>query len=80
MLHDHATADWRAAIAASGVPVLFVAGAESEFWPSSHASAAAALSPHGESVVIAKDGHPANIEQWREFNRVMVEFIGRNHA
>lgn len=79
VLGDHAKADWRPTIAASSVPVLFVAGAESEFWPSSHAAAAAALGPHAESVVIAKDGHPANIEKWREFNGAMLEFIGRNH-
>lgn len=80
VLGDHATADWRPTIAATTVPALFVAGAESDFWPSAHAAAAAALSPLASSVVIERDGHPANIEQWREFNRVMLEFIGRNHA
>ena len=78
VLNDHAKADWRAVIAAATVPVLFVAGAESEFWPSAHAAASAELNPLHSSVVIARDGHPANIEQWREFNRIMLEFIGRN--
>jgi len=27
--------------------------------------------------VIEKDGHAANIEQWREFNRVMLAFLKR---
>ena len=35
LLNDHAKADWRPVIAATTLPVLFVAGAESEFWPSS---------------------------------------------
>ena len=78
VLNDHAKADWRPVIAAATVPVLFVAGAESEFWPSAHAAASAELNPLHSSVVIARDGHPANIEQWREFNRIMLEFIGRN--
>ena len=77
VLNDHANADWRAAIARATVPVLFVAGAESEFWPSEHAAASAALNPLASSVVIEKDGHAANIEQWREFNRVMLAFLKR---
>lgn len=77
LLGDHARADWRAAIGKARVPVLFVAGAQSEFWPATHAAAAAALAPRGESVVIAKDGHPANIEQPARFNEVMLAFLGR---
>ena len=77
VLGDHATADWRPVIARTTVPVLFVAGAQSELWPSSHAGASAALSPLAASVVIARDGHAANIEQWREFNRIMLSFVGR---
>ena len=77
VLNDHAKADWRGAISRATVPVLFVAGAQSEFWPSAHAAASAALNPLVESVVIEKDGHAANIEQWREFNRVMLAFLER---
>ena len=77
LLHDHATADWRPAIAATTVPVLFVAGAESEFWPSTHAAASAALTPRGSSAVIRKDGHAANIEQPKAFNRGLLEWVGR---
>ena len=75
LLNDHAKADWRDAVAATEVPVLFVAGAESEFWPSSHAAASAALAKHGGSVVIPKDGHAANIEQPKAFNAALLEFI-----
>ncbi|MDY0910992.1 alpha/beta hydrolase [Microbacterium sp. CFBP9034] len=77
LLNDHAKADWRPVIAATEVPILFVAGAESEFWPSSHAAAAASLAARGESVVIDNDGHAANIEQPKAFNAAMREFLGR---
>ncbi|MEU2200024.1 alpha/beta hydrolase [Isoptericola sp. NPDC019482] len=77
LLHDHATRDWRQVVATATMPVLFVAGADSEFWPSTHAAASAALAPRGESAVIARDGHAANVEQPREFNRVVLEFLGR---
>jgi pimeloyl-ACP methyl ester carboxylesterase len=75
LLHDHAVADWRPVIAKSSAPVLFVAGAESEFWPSSHAAASAALAPTGSSTVIESDGHAANIEQPKAFNEVLLGFL-----
>ncbi len=77
LLADHAKRDWRAAIAANPKPVLFVAGSDSEFWPASHAAASARLAPSAESVVLAKDGHAANIEQPKAFNRAMLTFIER---
>ncbi len=77
LLHDHATRDWREAIAGAAQPVLFVAGAESEYWPAGHAAASAALAPRGESVVIPDDGHAANIEQPKAFNRHLLEFLAR---
>lgn len=76
LLHDHATADWRPDIAATAVPTLFVAGADSEFWPSGHAVAAAEIAPHGAAVVLADDGHAANIEQPKAFNRALLRFLG----
>ena len=77
LLNDHATRDWREAIAGSAVPVLFVAGADSEYWPAAHAAASAALAPRGESVVLEHDGHAANIEQLKAFNRAMLDFLAR---
>jgi pimeloyl-ACP methyl ester carboxylesterase len=77
LMDDHAKRDWRPAIAGSAVPVLFVAGAESEFWPAEHAAASAALAPRGESIVLQHDGHAANIEQPKAFNRAMLEFLLR---
>ncbi|MBM9468726.1 alpha/beta fold hydrolase [Nakamurella leprariae] len=74
LLDDHARADWRPVIAVTELPVLFVAGAQSEFWPPSHAAAAAALAARGSSVVIPDDGHAANIEQPAAFNRALLDF------
>lgn len=75
LLNDHARADWRPTIGSTDVPVLFVAGAESEFWPAAHAAASAALTVHGSSVVLAHDGHAANIEQPRAFNAALLGFL-----
>lgn len=77
LLNDHAKADWRPVIAECPVPVLFVAGADSEFWPSSHATAAAGLAKRGEAAVIRNDGHAANIEQPTDFNRGLLRFLAR---
>jgi len=77
LLGDHAKADWRAVIARTEVPVLFIAGGESEFWPAEHAAASAALAPRGSSVVIEKDGHAANIEQPRRFNEALLGFLAK---
>jgi pimeloyl-ACP methyl ester carboxylesterase len=77
LLHDHAKRDWREVVAGAAQPVLFVAGADSEYWPPEHAAAAAARAPRGESVVIPNDGHPANIEQPKAFNRHLLEFLAR---
>ncbi|SDS63863.1 Pimeloyl-ACP methyl ester carboxylesterase [Brevibacterium sandarakinum] len=74
LLNDHAKADWRPVIEETAVPVLFVAGAESEHWSSTHAAASAGLAPIGSSVVIPNDGHAANIEQPEVFNQILLEF------
>ncbi|MEJ3406058.1 alpha/beta hydrolase [Rathayibacter sp. YIM 133350] len=78
LLGDHARADWRVSIAATPVPILFVAGRESEFWPAEHAAAAAALNPLATSVVIEHDGHAANIEQPARFNAALLGFLRRS--
>jgi non-heme chloroperoxidase len=75
LLNDHAKADWRAAIASTTVPVLFVAGRESEFWPCEHAAASAALAPRGTSVVLERAGHAASIEQPAAFDEALLGFL-----
>ena len=56
------------------LPVLFVAGQDSEFWPASPAAACAVLAPMGDSIVLAADGHAANIEQPKAFNEALLGF------
>ncbi len=53
LLLDQTDADWRDTIRKLDVPVLFVAGEESPFWPREHAAASAALCPQGEYAVRA---------------------------
>ncbi|BDI23115.1 alpha/beta fold hydrolase [Herbiconiux sp. L3-i23] len=77
LLASHAKADWRDVIARTDVPALFVAGRQSELWPAEHAAASARLAPRGESVVIERDGHAANIEQPGRFNSILIDFLGR---
>lgn len=77
VLGDHARADWRPVIARTDVPMLFVAGAESELWPATHAAAAAALAPRGESAVILQAGHATNMEQPAAFDRGLLAWLAR---
>ncbi|MFC7431996.1 MULTISPECIES: alpha/beta fold hydrolase [unclassified Agrococcus] len=77
ILGDHARADWRPVIARTEVPVLFVAGDESELWPSTHAAAAARLAPMGESAVVRRAGHATNAEQPAAFDRGLLAFLAR---
>ncbi|MFD9669694.1 alpha/beta fold hydrolase [Rhodococcus sp. NPDC059968] len=75
LLNDHAQRDWRSTIRSSDLPVLFVAGSDSEFWPSAHAAAAAALAPNGASTVVARAGHATNMERPHSFNKAVAEFL-----
>jgi non-heme chloroperoxidase len=75
LLLDHARKDWRDTIAKSTIPVLFVAGDESEVWPSSHAAASAALNPKASSTIIKNAGHATNIEQPKPFNSAVIDFV-----
>ena len=77
LLLDHADADWRETLKKTDVPVLFVAGEESPFWPKEHAAMSAALCPHGESAVVAGSGHAVNWECPKEFNALMLGFLSK---
>ena len=77
LLLDHADADWRETIRKTDVPVLFVAGEESPFWPKEHAAASAVLSPNGESASVKGAGHAVNWECPKEFSDVMLGFLSR---
>ena len=78
LLGDHARADWRKVIAGTRVPVLFIAGGQSEFWPPDHAAASAALAPNGSCLVIEKAGHAVNIEQPNRLNVALLAFLARS--
>jgi pimeloyl-ACP methyl ester carboxylesterase len=77
LLLDHAAADWRDALRKTSVPVLFIAGANSPFWPCEHAKESAALCKNGESVVIPECGHAVNWERVDACNAVLSEFLVR---
>lgn len=77
LLLDHADADWRETLKRTDVPVLFVAGEESPFWPKQHAAASAALCPRGEAAVVAGAGHAVNWECPRDFSALMLAFLSR---
>ena len=76
LLHDHAQQDWRDVIARVGVPVLMVAGRESQYWPCEHAEAAVRDVAQGRAVVVEDSGHAVNFDQPDEFGRVLLDFLG----
>lgn len=75
LLNDHAARDWRDTVAGVEVPVLFVAGAESELWPADHAAASAALAPRGSAAVVRSAGHGVNMERPHAFNGGLLRFL-----
>ncbi len=75
LLQDHALQDWRAVIARTDVPVLMVAGRDSQFWPCAHAADSIADNPLGRSVVIDKCGHAANMDRPKKFNAALLGFL-----
>jgi len=77
LLLDHADADWRETLKKTDVPALFIAGAESPFWPKEHAAASAALCPRGEAAVVAWAGHAVNWECPKEFTALMLDFLSK---
>jgi pimeloyl-ACP methyl ester carboxylesterase len=76
LLRDHAQQDWRDVVARLDVPLLMVAGRDSQYWPCEHAAAAVASNPHGRAVVIDDCGHPVNLDRAEAFNAVLLEFLG----
>ncbi|WZH53371.1 MAG: alpha/beta hydrolase [Nocardioides alkalitolerans] len=75
LLQDHALADWRDVVARTGVPVLAVAGADSQYWPAEHAGAIASLAPRGRALVLDDCGHAANFDQPDAFNAGLLAFL-----
>jgi pimeloyl-ACP methyl ester carboxylesterase len=79
LLLDHADADWRETIKNTDVPVLFVAGSASPFWPKEHAEVSAALCPQGEFAIVEGSGHAVNWECPKEFDEIMLDFLARGN-
>lgn len=77
LLRDHAIQDWRDVIARVNVPMLFIAGSDSELWPSEHAYAAASLSPFAQASVIHGAGHATNVDKPLTFNGAVLDFVAR---
>ena len=75
LLRDHAQQDWRDVVARLEVPVLMVAGRDSQFWPCGHAEASLADNPLGRAVVIDDCGHGANLDRVEEFDAALLEFL-----
>jgi len=75
LLRDHAAADWRDVVTRATCPVLLVAGAESQFSPSSHATDMAALNEDVEAVVLEGCGHPVNLDDPEAFNATLIRFL-----
>lgn len=75
LLREHAAADWRDVITRATCPVLLVAGAGSQFWPSSHATEMATLNEKVDAVVLEGCGHPVNLDDPDQFNAILLRFL-----
>ena len=64
-----------AALAATGVPILFVVGEEDVIYPPQMIRAAHEQTPGSRYAEIPKAGHSAYFEQADAFNRVVLEFL-----
>jgi len=75
LLQDHAEQDWRDVVARVAVPSLFIAGRDSQLWPSEHATAAAATNSRAAALIIEDSGHPVNIDQPDLVNEALLKFL-----
>jgi non-heme chloroperoxidase len=75
LLQDHAEQDWRDVVARVAVPSLFIAGRDSQLWPSGHATAAAATNSRSAALIVDDSGHPVNIDQPDLVNEALLKFL-----
>ena len=61
-----------------GIPTMVCWGADDEIIPVRHAHRAAQMIPGAELHVFEKCGHWSQMERAEEFNRLMLEFLGRS--
>ena len=57
------------------LPLLMLAGRESQVWPCEHAEAAVAGTPHGRALVIEDAGHAISFDQPDRFNEALLDFL-----
>ena len=75
LLADHARQDWRDVVRRFPLPLLMLAGRESQVWPCEHAEAAVAGTPQGRALVIEDAGHAISFDQPDRFNEALLEFL-----
>lgn len=75
LLEDHARQDWRDVVRRFPLPLLMLAGRESQVWPCEHAEAAVAGTPHGRALVIEDAGHAISFDQPDRFNEALLAFL-----
>jgi non-heme chloroperoxidase len=75
LLRNHAAADWRDVVTRATCPVLMVAGAESQYWPSEHATRMAELGAHVQAAVLPGCGHPVNVDEPDLFHETLLAFL-----
>ena len=80
LLADHALQDWRDVVRRFPLPLLMLAGRESQIWPCAHAEAAVAGSPRGRALVIEDAGHAISFDQPDRFNEVLLDFLAEVDA
>ncbi len=80
LLADHARQDWRDVVRRFPLPLLMLAGRESQIWPCEHAEAAVAGSARGRALVIEDAGHAISFDQPDRFNEVLLEFLAEVDA
>ena len=80
LLADHARQDWRDVVRRFPLPLLMLAGRDSQIWPCEHAEAAVAGSPRGRALVIEDAGHAISFDQPDRFNEVLLEFLAEVDA
>ena len=80
LLADHALQDWRDVVRRFPLPLLMLAGRQSQVWPCEHAEAAVAGSPRGRALVIEDAGHAISFDQPDRFNEALVQFLAELDA
>lgn len=77
LLLENMVQDWRDVVQQETIPHLVVAGKQSPLWLPEHAAVVADLAPFGESVIIDHAGHMPHLEQYTEFNRLLLKFLAK---